>query len=285
MKISHYDIIASNVFPRQSASEKYFKKSFGLKLPPEGEILFEEESITDKWNKDFECKLVKKTKVTNETDCLLGPGFIAVNSEYKKAILNENNGPIEFVRTKIVKGDGTIVLPEMYIMRPLTIVDCINTEESGLVYDEKGVIESCERLVLHGNKAFSKSLFIRPRLWPQCILINRYRYIDSVNWLLQHHTLNLICTAYATGKIKSTQSFPEPGLEEDICDILEKVTGGIEIKADLDLGELEIGFEEFCQQLKDTYDLPSDWGENSEILNGTLENLIKHISFLLKNQD
>lgn len=275
MKVSYYDILVADPYPNHGLNNDLGPKrnSYDLKMPEVADLIFSDGPAADTWPDDAVCTLTQRIP---DRSYLYGPGFFVVDDQMKKSLIRKNSGPLEFLETKIINTDGSTAAT-MHIVRPLTVLECINIDESGFTYDDSGKIISCDRLVVHGDKAFTRSFLMRPKKWPQCILINRYLQNDALNWFMEEYGLYSPYAAYQTGKIKRKTSFPEPGTETKVCSILKDASDCGELQPEMSLNKLKIDTEEFCSQVKNVFDLPSKWAENTDLFSGTLDDLIRHV--------
>jgi len=282
MKISHYNVLISDPYPEISAASTLDKISVDLELPDTAEILFEEGAVAEKWPSKSQCKLKTRFKSPKDPNFLFGPGYIAVSKILKDHLIKIDDCPVEYLKTSIVNHQNEVLIPEMYILKPLTVLEGINFESSEFTFDEFGKIKTCKKLVLYANKSFSKYMFIKLKEWPHCILINRWRFIDDINWLSSYYSFPFTCAAFATGKIKREKSFPEPGVEMIVCKTLEKTSEDIVYTPEFKMSSANINKQEFSNLICDEFDLSSEWTSNSELFSGSLDDLIKHVKKAIK---
>lgn len=249
-------------------------------MPDDAGSLFADGEVSDRWPRDAACTLKRGTFFETSPTHLYGPGFVALHRTLKEYVLKLDPGPIEFLKVAVKAPDGSVASDAMYILRPLVVLDCINQEASGMVVDQAGTVVKCENLVLHGKRAASTAMFIRPSNWPNCLLVNRYRFCDAINHMRQEYQMGFFRSAFATGKIKRIETFPATPAARIICGILEEVIGLQEFGPDLDLGKLKLTDAD-CKQLDKRigyeFCLPMDWTRKGEMFKGPLRQLIKRV--------
>ena len=128
------------------------------------------------WPEDVHAKMDPRfPKDTGLADSLPGASFIVVSQKTRQFLEDEKVPRIEFLPMKILDLKGGVASADYFVVNPLTIVDCIDPDASGVEMDslDKGAFCGCEQLILREVAIPADVPVFRFEHWRQVIGIRR----------------------------------------------------------------------------------------------------------------
>jgi hypothetical protein len=110
------------------------------------------------------------------SDQVFGGSYRVVSIRLKEALSSiDESSNIEFLPVSILNHKGRLASKDYFIMNPLDSIDCINQDESGVIWNkiDTSMISSCEKLVLKEDAIPEGSVMFREKFMRNTILIRR----------------------------------------------------------------------------------------------------------------
>jgi len=124
----------------------------------------------------LEYELQKYPKDIKLSDNPFGSSYFVISNRVREALtLLAGNSNVEFLPVSILNHKGRLASKDYFIMNPLDIVDCIDQEKSGVVWNaiNPNMISSCEKFVLKEDAIPENIGVFRPKFMLTSILIRR----------------------------------------------------------------------------------------------------------------
>ena len=134
-------------------------------------------SLADKWPDNVTYRMSPMyPKDINLSDNLFGGNYRVISSRLKEALLPlAGKSNIEFLPVSILNHKGRVASNGYFILNPLDIVDCIDVEQSGVVWNsiDPTLISNCEKFVLKEETVPNGLVVFRPKFMSGTILIRK----------------------------------------------------------------------------------------------------------------
>ncbi len=110
------------------------------------------------------------------SDNLFGGSYRVVSGRVKEALTPlAGNSKIEFLPVSILNHKGRTASNDYFIMNPLDVIDCIDLEKAGVVWNaiDPSVISSVKEFVLKEDEIAKEQMIFRSKFIPKTIVVRR----------------------------------------------------------------------------------------------------------------
>ncbi len=132
-------------------------------------------SRLDGWPVDVFCKMSDEFPDDLEIgDSVHGATVLVVSKRLKEFVVGSVADNLEFLPLKIKNHKGRLASNECFILNPLTLLDCINIEASGVNWNniDKNAISTCAQLVIDSKRVPENSKLFRLTQMPSVVVIS-----------------------------------------------------------------------------------------------------------------
>jgi hypothetical protein len=140
-------------------------------------LLLDGVSLAGKWPDGVTFKMSPQyPKDINLSDNLYGGSYRVISGRLKEALTPLlGKSKVEFLPASILNHKGRVASKEYFVLNPVDIVDCIDVEKSGVVWNsiDPSAISSCEKFVLKEDAIPEEAIMFRPKSFTDTILIRR----------------------------------------------------------------------------------------------------------------
>lgn len=114
-------------------------------------------------------------------DSLYGATFNVISNQVREFMVQSIDDPVEFLPVSIINHKGRVASNDYFILHPTSIVDCIDTDASGVEWNDINpkLIDVCNSLVLDTEKIPESANIFRPAHWAYNILV-REEFANSL---------------------------------------------------------------------------------------------------------
>jgi hypothetical protein len=127
------------------------------------------------WPPDVKCQMDDEFPDDLElADSLHGAVSLVISRKLKEFLEARGVKDVEYLPLEILNHKGRRASKDYFIFNPNSIVDCIDIEASGIVWNniDKDSISSCESLVLDAKRVPDQATVFRLKLWPEVVVID-----------------------------------------------------------------------------------------------------------------
>jgi hypothetical protein len=131
-------------------------------------------SRAENWPAEVTCEMSQEfPKDIELTDNMHGAGFIVISQRLRDFISEYSVTGVEYLPVQILNHKKKLASKDYFILNPLTVIDCIDTEPSEVEWSvvRKDFIESCARLVIRDEAIPADVHVFRPTHLPRRIFV------------------------------------------------------------------------------------------------------------------